>query len=259
VSIFIIAEVGINHNGSLEIARRLIDVARESGADAVKFQKRTIELVYTRDFLDGPRVSPWGSTQRAQKEALELADHEYAEIDAHCRATGIEWFASAWDLGSFDFLRKFDLKHNKVASAMIGNQDLLEAIAGDRKPTFISTGKGTRSDVDRAVAIFRAARCPFQLMHCISKYPTPDHEAQLESIPALRVRYGCEVGYSGHEVGLAASLRAAELGIASLERHITLGRTMYGSDQAASLEPAEFRSLVEAVREPRAGAARERE
>jgi N-acetylneuraminate synthase len=251
VSIFIIAEVGINHNGSLAIAKRLIDAAKQCGADAVKFQKRTVELVYSRDFLESPRISPWGSTQRAQKEALELAAHEYAQIDAHCRATDIEWFASAWDLGSFDFLRKFDLKHNKVASAMIAKQDLLEAIAEDPKPTFISTGMGTRSDIDRAVEIFRAARCPFQLMHCVSKYPTPDREANLEAIPGLRARYACEVGYSGHEIGLAASLRAAVLGISSLERHITLDRSLYGSDQAASLSPPEFRSLAEGARELR--------
>lgn len=248
MSIFIIAEIGINHNGSLDIARRLIEIAKDCGADAVKFQKRTVDLVYAKDFLDSPRISPWGATQRAQKEGLELGEDGYAQIDADCREMGIAWFASAWDLKSFEFLQKFDLKHNKVASAMIVCEDLLEAIAEDGKPTFVSTGMSTRADIDRAVKIFRAAGCPFELMHCISAYPIPDGVANLNAIPALRARYGCEVGYSGHEAGLAISLGAAALGITSLERHITLDRTMYGSDQAASLEPAEFRSLVDGVR-----------
>jgi N-acetylneuraminate synthase len=248
VSLFIVAEIGINHNGSLEVAKRLIDAARDCGADAVKFQKRTVELVYANDFLDSPRVSPWGSTQRDQKRGLELEEDEYAQIDAHCRDRGIEWFASAWDPKSYEFLRKFDLKHNKVASAMIANEDLLEAIAGDGKPTFISTGMSTLVEIDRAVAIFRAARCPFQLMHCVSAYPTQDGDVNLNAIPALRARYACDVGYSGHEAGLVVSYAATALGITSLERHITLDRTLYGSDQAASLEPAEFRSLVEGVR-----------
>jgi N-acetylneuraminate synthase len=248
VSLFIIAEIGINHNGSLDLARRLIDVAKECGADAVKFQKRTIDLVYSKEFLDGPRVSPWGTTQRAQKEALELSEADYARIDDHCREQRIEWFASAWDLPSQEFLRKFEPRHNKVASAMIAHEDLLEAIASEGKPTFISTGMGTTASLDRAVGIFRAARCPFQLMHCVSAYPMRDADANLAAIPALRARYACQVGYSGHEVGSAVSIAAAGLGISSLERHLTLDRTQYGSDQAASLEPAEFRDLVRSVR-----------
>lgn len=248
MSPFIIAEIGINHNGSLEIAKQLIDVAKDCGANAVKFQKRTIDLVYSQDFLDSPRESPWGTTQRAQKEGLEFGEDDYRQIDDHCKQQGIEWFASAWDMDSYKFLQQFDLGHNKVASAMIAHEDLLEAIAADGKHTFISTGMGTLADIDRAVKILRAANCPFELMHCVSAYPMPESEANLMAIPTLRATYECDVGYSGHEVGLAVSYGAAALGISSLERHITLNRKMYGSDQAASVEPAGLRTLVDVVR-----------
>jgi N-acetylneuraminate synthase len=248
MSIFVIAEIGINHNGSLAIAKQLIDVAKDCGANAVKFQKRTIDLVYSKDFLDGPRQSPWGTTQRAQKEGLELTREDFGEIDAYCREKHIEWFASAWDLDSHRFLQAFDLRFNKVASPMIVHEELLKAIAADRRHTFISTGMSTLAHIDRAVEIFRAAGCPFELMHCVSSYPLVDEHANLRAIPALRSRHGCEVGYSSHETGIAVSCAAAALGIASLERHITLDRTLYGSDQAASAEPLEFRMLVDAVR-----------
>jgi N-acetylneuraminate synthase len=245
---FIIAEIGINHNGSLHIAKQLIDVAKDCGAEAVKFQKRTIDLVYSEDFLASPRESPWGRTQRAQKEGLEFGQDDYQQIDDYCKQKGIEWFASPWDVESHEFLRQFDLKYNKVASAMIVNEDLLEAIAADGKHTFISTGMGALADIDRAVTIFRAATCPFELMHCVSAYPMADREANLLAIPELQATYECDVGYSGHEVGLAVSYGAAALGISSLERHITLNRGMYGSDQAASVEPADLRTLVDVVR-----------
>lgn len=248
MSLFIIAEIGINHNGNLDIAKQLIDVAKDCGADAVKFQKRTIELVYSKELLDTPRESPWGTTQRAQKHGLEFGEREYQEIDAYCKALGIEWFASAWDMESYKFLQKFNLKYNKVASAMIVYEDLLKAIAGDGKHTFISTGMSTLANIDRAVEIFRDANCPFELMHCVSTYPMVDEDANLRAILALQARYKCNVGYSGHEVGLAVSYGAAALGITSLERHITLDRAMYGSDQAASVEPGGFRMLVGAVR-----------
>jgi N-acetylneuraminate synthase len=246
--LFIIAEIGINHNGSLEIAKQLIDVAKACGADAVKFQKRTIDLVYSKEFLDRPRQSPWGTTQRAQKEGLELSEDEYRQIDVYCKEKDIEWFASAWDLQSHRFLQQFDLDHNKIASAMVVREELLKAVAADRQHTFISTGMSTLADMDRAVEIFRGAKCPFELMHCVSTYPMPEKEANLKAIPALRARYRCDVGYSGHESGLAVSYGAAALGITSLERHITLDRSMYGSDQVASLEPVEFRMLVDVVR-----------
>lgn len=248
MSIFIIAEIGINHNGDVEIAKQLIDVAKDAGADAVKFQKRTIDLVYSKEMLESPRESPWGTTQRAQKEGLEFGLDEYKEIDAYCKEKGIEWFASAWDIESQKFLRQFDLKYNKIASAMIVYEDLLHEVASEKKHTFISTGMTTFKEIDRAVEIFRKAGCPFELMHCISTYPMADEDANLNCIKTLHDRYQCDVGYSGHEVGLAVSYAAAALGITSLERHITLSRAMYGSDQAASVEPAGFRMLVGAVR-----------
>jgi N-acetylneuraminate synthase len=248
MSIFIIAEIGINHNGDLDITRQLIDVAVDAGADAVKFQKRTIDLVYEKDMLDGPRESPWGTTQREQKEGLEFGANEYQEIDRYCKDKGIEWFASAWDLDSQTFLRQYDLKYNKVASAMIVYEDLLKMIADEGRHTFISTGMSTEDDIRRAVDIFRAADCPFELMHCISTYPMEDSDANLSCIETLRQKFQCDVGYSGHEAGLAVSYGAAAMGITSLERHITLSRAMYGSDQSASVEPGGFRSLVGAVR-----------
>lgn len=246
--IFVIAEIGINHNGSLDIAKELIDVAKDAGADAVKFQKRTIDLVYTKEMLDSPRESPWGTTQRQQKEGLEFGFDDYKEIDRYCRAKGIEWFASAWDLESQKFLRQFDLRYNKIASAMLVYEPLLRMVAEEKKHTFISTGMSKSDHLDRAVAIFREAGCPFELMHCVSTYPMTDEDANLNRINTLRGRYGVDVGYSGHEVGLAVSYAAAAMGITSLERHITLDRVMYGSDQSASVEPNGFRQLVSAVR-----------
>ena len=248
MSLFIIAEVGINHNGDLAIAKQLIDVAADAGADAVKFQKRTIDRVYTKEFLDSPRESPWGKTQRAQKQGLELGEKEYREIDRHCRERKIKWFASAWDLDSQKFLRRFELEYNKIASPMIVSQELLTEVAVEGKHTFISTGMSSERDIDRAVEVFTKKRCPFELMHCVSTYPMEDEDANLRRIVALRERYQCKVGYSGHEVGLAVSYAAVALGATSLERHITLSRAMYGSDQSASVEPAGFRQLVGAVR-----------
>ncbi len=248
MSLYVIAEIGINHNGSLDIAKQLIDVAKEAGANAVKFQKRTIELVYTREMLDSPRESPWGTTQRQQKEGLEFGAAEYDEIDQYCKKVGIDWFASAWDLESQKFLRKYNSKYNKVASAMLTYKPLLEMIASEKKHTFISTGMSNMQILDDAVEIFKKADCPFELMHCVSTYPMLDEDANLLRINSLRERYKCAVGYSGHEVGLAVSMAAVALGITSLERHITLDRAMYGSDQAASIEPSGFRQLVGGVR-----------
>ncbi len=248
MSLFVIAEIGINHNGDLSIAKQLIDVAVEAGANAVKFQKRTIDRVYTKEFLDSPRDSPWGNTQRAQKEGLEFGVEQYREITRYCKEKGIEWFASAWDIESQRFLRQFNCNYNKIASAMIVDEGLLREVASEGRHTFISTGMSTTADIDRAVDIFRKAGCPFELMHCVSTYPMEDEDANLRRIVSLRERYGCSVGYSGHEVGLAVSYAAVALGITSLERHITLSRAMYGSDQSASIEPAGFRQLVGAVR-----------
>jgi len=248
MSVFIIGEVGINHNGDLEIAKKLIDLSSQLELDAVKFQKRDIDLVYSKEMLDSPRESPWGVTQREQKQGLEFGFEEYTEIDRYCKEKDIEWFASAWDLESQNFLNQFDCKYNKVASAMIVFEDLLELIASEKKHTFISTGMSTMEDIDRAVAIFKKKNCSFELMHTVSTYPMNDEDANLNVINTLRERYKCDVGYSGHESGVAISVAAAALGITSLERHITLDRSMYGSDQSASLEPNGLRNLVGSVR-----------
>lgn len=246
--IFVVAEIGINHNGDFHIAKQLIDVAKIAGADAVKFQKRTVEKVYSREELDKPRESPWGTTNREQKLGLELGKTEYDEIDRYCKEKGIEWFASAWDMESQVFLRQYNLKYNKIASAMMTHLELLREVASEGKHTFISTGMCDIDMVDRAVDIFKKAKCPFELMHCVSTYPTNDEDANLNCISVLRKRYRCNVGYSGHEGGLAVSYAAAALGITSLERHITLDRAMYGSDQAVSLEPALFIQLIGGLR-----------
>ena len=248
MSIFITAEIGINHNGDMSICKRLIDIAHEAGCDAVKFQKRDIDEVYTKDFLDSPRESPWGDTQRDQKMGLEFGKKDYQEIDDYCKTVGIEWFASAWDINSQIFLRQFNTKYNKVASAMIVYEDLLKEIAGEGKHTFISTGMTTYEDIDKAVEIFTKANCPFELMHTVSTYPMSAEDANLNMINTLKDKYQCNVGYSGHESGLAVSYAAAALGISSLERHVTLDRAMYGSDQSASIEPAGLRQLLGAVR-----------
>jgi N-acetylneuraminate synthase len=248
MSIFIIAEIGINHNGDINIAKELIKVAKDADCDAVKFQKRTIDIVYSKELLDSPRESPWGTTQRDQKEGLEFGLEEYKEIDCYCKELGIEWFASAWDIESQKFLRQFNLKYNKVASAMLVYSELIQEIASEGKYTFVSTGMSTLEQIDHAVEIFRKHKCPFELMYCRSTYPMKDKDANLNCIKTLRERFKCNVGYSGHEVGLAISYAAAALGITSLERHITLDRAMYGSDQAASIEPAGLRMLVGAIR-----------
>ena len=248
MSIFIVAEIGINHNGDMSICKELIDVAAESGCDAVKFQKRDINQVYTQEFLDSPRESQWGTTQREQKLGLEFSADEYQEIENYCKEKGLEWFASAWDINSQKFLRQFNSKYNKVASAMIVHADLLKEIASEGKHTFISTGMTTYDDIQTAVDIFRKANCSFELMHTVSTYPMKDENANLNMIKTLREKFDCNVGYSGHEVGLAVSYAAAALKITSLERHITLNRAMYGSDQSASIEPAGFKQLVGAVR-----------
>lgn len=248
MSIIIVAEIGINHNGDMEICKQLIDVAKDAGANCVKFQKRDIDQVYTQEFLDSPRKSPWGTTQREQKLGLEFSAGEYQEIEDYCKEKGLEWFASAWDINSQKFLRQFSSKYNKVASAMIVFTELLKEIASEGKHTFISTGMTTYEDIQNAVDIFREADCPFELMHTISTYPMDEKNANLNMIKTLREKYNCNVGYSGHEVGLAISYAASALGITSLERHITLDRSMYGSDQSASVEPAGFKQLVGAVR-----------
>lgn len=249
MSLYLIAEIGINHNGSLDIAKQLIDEAAAAGFDAVKFQKRTVEKIYTKEFLDSPRESPWGTTQREQKMGLEFGRGEYEEIDRYCREKGIAWSASAWDVDAQHFVREFDVIFNKVASAMLGHRPLLHEIVSEGKKTFISTGMATLEEIDEVVNLFRKRNCPFELLHCNSTYPMPDADANLRCIPMLKNRYDCDVGYSGHESSLIkVCTTAVALGATSLERHITLDRAMYGSDQAASIETHSLKNFVETVR-----------
>lgn len=248
---FIIAEIGINHNGSVEIARKLIDMAKECGADAVKFQKRTIDIVYTKELLDSPRQSSWGTTQRDQKEGLEFGKKEYNEIDRYCKEKDIYWFASAWDTESQKFLRDYDMPFNKIASAMLTHKDLLEMVAKERKHTFISTGMSNFAQIDRAVKIFEKNKCPHTVMYCVSVYPCPDEWCNVSALEVFKRRFKCNLGYSGHENGLTPSILAVALGAIAIERHITLDRSMYGSDQAASLERRGLELLVRDARSVR--------
>ena len=233
----------------MNLAKQLIDAASDAGFDAVKFQKRTIDLVYTPEFLDSQRESPWGTTQRDQKEGLEFSESQYREIDGYCKAKNIQWTASAWDLDAQDFINSFNCSFNKVASPMLGHFPLLKKIASSGKKAFVSTGMSTLDEIDKVVEIFRDANCEFELMHCNSTYPMKEEDANLLCIPMLKDRYGVNVGYSGHEPSLLKVCAAAvALGATSLERHITLNRAMYGSDQAASIEAASLRNFAESVR-----------
>ena len=247
--VFFTAEIGINHNGDLEIAKKLIDVAVEAGCDAVKFQKRTVEKVYSKEVLDTPRESPWGKTTREQKLGLEFGKDEYNIIDKYCKEKNIEWYASSWDIDSQLFLQNYDLKHNKVASAMLTNHKLLEVIAKEKKYTFISTGMSTMDEIRDAIRIFKKHDCPYSLLHSNSSYPMEEEEACLNCIATLQKEFKCDVGYSGHEAaGYLICVCAVVLGATSIERHITLGRSMYGSDQAASLEPIGLERVVKDIR-----------
>ena len=247
--IFITAEIGINHNGDLKIAKDLIKIAKSCGCDAVKFQKRTVEKSYSKEILDSFRDSPWGNTTRDEKLHLEFNKSDYDEIDKFCSAQDIEWYASSWDIESQEFLRQYNLKHNKVASAMLTNIELLESIAQEKKPTFISTGMSTMDEIRNAVKIFRKHNCPFELMHTNSSYPMKNEEANLNCIGTLKNEFSCNVGYSGHEAGATlVCVAAVLLGATSIERHTTLDRSMYGSDHAASLEPAGLQRLVRDIR-----------
>jgi N-acetylneuraminate synthase len=245
---FIIAEIGINHNGDTNLAKKMIDAAAEAGCDAVKFQKRTINTVYTTEELDQKRESPWGTTNRDQKNGLEFTKENYDEINKHCAEKDIAWLASAWDTESQLFLRQYNLDYNKIASAMLTHRELLETVAEEGKKTFISTGMSTLEEIDGAINIFKEHKCPFEPMHCVSTYPMDTKDANLYTIKTLRERYDCNVGYSGHETDVATSVAAVVLGATSLERHITLNRASYGSDQAASLETVGLNRLVRTIR-----------
>jgi len=247
--VFIIAEIGINHNGDVDIAKKLIDMAKEAGCDAVKFQKRTVEKAYSKQVLDSPRESPWGNTTRDQKLGLEFGKKEYDMIDEYCFLNGIDWHASSWDIDSQLFLRQYDLKYNKIASAMLTNHDLVRTIAEEKKHTFIATGMSTMEQIRDAVNIMKEYDCPFELMHSNSSYPMKFEEANLRCIETLRKEFDCNVGYSGHERGsYLICVLAASIGATSIERHITLDRAMYGSDHSASLEKAGLERMVRDVR-----------
>ena len=246
---FITAELGINHNGDIDIAKKLIDTAKLAGCDAVKFQKRTVEKVYSKEVLDSPRNSPSGTTTREQKNGIEFSKNEYDIIDKYCKNNHIEWYASAWDVESLEFLKRYELKYNKVASAMLTNMELINKIAQEKKHTFVSTGMSNMDQIKTAVNIFKKNECPFELQHSNSSYPMKIEEANLNCIKTLQNEFECNVGYSGHEsLGYLICVAAVILGATSIERHITLDRSMYGSDQPASLEPAGLQRLVRDIR-----------
>ena len=247
--VFIIAEIGTNHMGSVEIAKKIIDVAVNAGCDAVKFQKKNVEQIYTQEFLNSYLDSPWGKTQREMRLHREFSEKQFLQIDKHCKKRKIPWFVSCWDIESQLNMRKFNLKYNKVASAMLVHEKLLHKIAEEKKYTFISTGMSLMKDIEKAVKIFKKYKCPFELMHCHSSYPMPVEEANLKMILVLKNKFGCKVGYSGHEVQpTGVCVPAVMLGATSIERHVTTNRTMYGHDQAASLEYRGLNILVKEIR-----------
>lgn len=246
---FIIGEIGTNHTGSVKIAKKIIDVAVSAGVDAVKFQKKNPEKIYTKKFLDSYLESPWGTTQREMRIHREFSEKQFEEIDKYCKLKKIPWYVSCWDVESQLQMRKFKTKYNKIASAMIIHYKLLETVAKEKKYTFISTGMSTMNDIKKAVNIFKKYNCPFELLHCHSAYPMPSEEANLRMIPTLAKKFKCKVGYSGHEVGATnISIPAVMIGATTIERHITIDRIMYGHDQAASLEPAGLHRLVRDIR-----------
>lgn len=248
-STFIISEIGINHNGDMKLVKKLIEGSKKAGADSVKFQKRDLDIVYSKEELLKSRESPWGKTNLDQKKGLELSLENYVEIDEFCKKINIEWFASAWDPNSLEFLKKFDCKYNKIASAMIIDEKFMIEVAKEKKYTFISTGMSSYKEIDKAVEIFKNEKCDFELMHCVSAYPFESEYANLNLIKQMKERYDCDIGYSGHEKsGLAISFAAVSLGATSIERHVTLDRTMYGSDQAASLTIDGFEKMVNGIR-----------
>jgi N-acetylneuraminate synthase len=248
--VFVTAEIGINHNGDLDIAKKLIDMAKACDCDAVKFQKRTIDKVYSKEVLDSPRDSPWGKTTREQKLGLEFEKNEFDIIDKYCKEKQIHWYASSWDIDSQIFLQQYDLKYNKIASAMLTNLPLLEVVAKEQKHTFLGTGMSDLNQIRTAVEIFQKHNCSFELMHSNSSYPMKLEEANLQCIQTLRNEFHCDVGYSGHEaVSYLCCIVAATLGATSIERHITLDRSMYGSDQSASLEYVGLNKMVKNVRQ----------
>jgi N-acetylneuraminate synthase len=243
---FIVAEIGINHNGDIDLAKRLISVAVAAGCDAVKFQKRTVDVVYSTEELAKPRENPFGATNGDLKYALEFEQEEYEEINAFCRSVKMTWFASPWDEGSVDFLEQFHIPVYKVASASLTDDHLLRHVRRTGKPIILSTGMSTYDEIDHAVSVL--GKEDLILMHATSTYPANYDELNLRAIPTMKARYGVPIGYSGHETGIPSSVCAASLGACCVERHITLDRAMWGSDQAASLEPNGITRLVRDIR-----------
>lgn len=242
---FLIAEAGINHNGQLKNAFKLIDLAKDSGFDAVKFQKRDPVISTPASQKDKMRETPWGYiSYLSYKKKIEFGKKEFDKIDKYCKKKQIIWFASAWDIPSQLFLQKYNCKFNKVASAMLTNLELLKVIAKERKKTFISTGMATINDITKAIKIFRNNKCKFTLLHCVSSYPCAEEKLNLNCINTLKKKFKCPVGYSGHEPTVSPSLIAYLLGAEVIERHITLNRSMWGTDQAASLEITGLKTLV---------------
>ncbi len=241
---FIIGEIGINHNGSIKLAKKLIDLAKESGFDAVKFQKRNPDISTPEIQKNKMRATPWGEMSYLKyKWKIEFGKKEFDIINNYCKKKNIIWFASAWDLESQRFLSKYKLKYNKIASAMLTNLKLLNSVAKEKKLTFISTGMSTLKDISVAIKIFKKYKCKFVLMHCVSTYPCPIDQLNLKTIVTLRNKFKCEVGYSGHEAEVSPSLFAYFLGANYIERHITLDRSMWGTDQAASLSETGMKNL----------------
>jgi N-acetylneuraminate synthase len=243
---YVIAEIGINHNGNIDLAKRLISVAVAAGCDAVKFQKRTVEVVYSAEELAKPRENPFGTTNGDLKRALEFGIADYEEIDAYCKAVKIPWLVSCWDEQSVDLMQQFDLPCFKIASASLTDDHLLRHTRATGKPIILSTGMSTLEEVDHAVEVL--GKKDLVLMHTCSTYPASYDELNLRAIPVLHERYGIPVGYSGHETGIPTSVAAVVLGSCCVERHITMDRAMWGSDQAASLEPNGISRLVRDIR-----------
>ena len=243
---YVIAEIGINHNGDIDIAKKLINVASGAGCDAVKFQKRTIDVVYSPEELAKPRESPFGNTNGDLKRGLEFEREEYEEINRYCREVKIDWFASCWDEASVDFIAQFKVPCFKIASASLTDDNLLRHTRKVGKPVLLSTGMSTLKEVDHAVEVL--GKEELILLHACSTYPAYYEELNLHVIEVLRDRYGVPVGYSGHETGLASSVAASVLGSCVVERHITLDRSMWGSDHAASLEPNGITRLIRDIR-----------
>lgn len=243
---YLIAEIGINHNGSLEIAKKLILQAKKYNFDAVKFQKRTPEISTPEEFKNNLRETPWGNmTYLEYKKKIEFGYKEYKAINKFCRKLKIDWFVSCWDIESIKFMKRFKCKYNKVASAMITNIDFLEYLSKQRKKTFISTGMCKLEDIKKAVKIFKKNKCPFVLFHCVSEYPCNENKLNLNLIKFYKQKFKTEVGYSGHESSVSPSIIAWTLGAKYIERHITLDRSMWGTDQSASLSGDGMKTLSE--------------